>query len=463
MNFRPLLLCLIAALTLMLAGCVAPSAPAPSDSGGDAAAGEDAAASGGDVIELEFWHAMSGELGELVDELVARFNESQDGIQVTATHQGSYDDTYNALLAAMETGGIPNIIQNFDIASQTMFDTGLLIPAHELMEADGYDDSIFIPAVRDYYSDDQGMVAMAFNSSTPLLYYNEDLLAAAGIDGIEGSLSFSEFKALCDEILAAGVSEYCFTFGQVGWYFEQTLANSGGLYFNENNGRTGRATEAVFNSDVGVEVFDFYTSLIEEGYAPNLGSTWSETDSTFQTGQAAIMIDSTSDVKIIENSDFPVGTAFIPHADSSERNGVIIGGAALWLLKSDDPAENDAAWQFMKFMAEPAQQITWHTGSGYFPVRTDISDDPELVSFWEENPNFVTAIDQLATTETMVDGNVNYAVLGGRAGPFPAIRRLIVEAYSRVLDDGLSPKEALDEAATKANEELANYNAFFNE
>lgn len=459
MKSRLSIFSLIMVFAMILSACVAPTAAPAGDSSGDS--GGDAAMAGGDVVELEFWHAMSGELGELVDELVARFNASQSGIQVTATHQGSYDDTYNALLAAMETGGIPNIIQNFDIASQTMFDTGLLIPAHELMNADGYDDGIFIPAVRDYYSDDQGMVAMAFNSSTPILYYNVDMLAEAGIDSIDGSLSFSEFKAMCDQIQAAGVAEFCFTFGQVGWFFEQTLANSGGLYFNENNGRTGRATEATFNQGAGVEVFEFYTSLIQEGYAPNLSSTWSETDTTFQAGQAAIMIDSTSDVKIIENSEFPVGTAFIPHADSSERNGVIIGGAALWLLKSEDAAQNDAAWQFMKFMAEGPQQVTWHTGSGYFPVRTDISGDAELVSFWDENPNFVTAIDQLATTETMVDGNVNYAVLGGRAGPFPAIRRLIVEAYSRVLDDGLSAQEALDEAAEKANEELANYNAFF--
>jgi len=61
----------------------------------------------------------------------------------------------------------------------------------------------------------------------------------------------------------------------------------------------------------------------------------------------------------------------------------------------------------------------------------------------------------------MADGSPNYAVLGGRAGPFPAIRKLIVQAYSRVLDDGLSPQEALDEAAQKANEELSNYNSFF--
>ncbi len=202
--------------------------------------------------------------------------------------------------------------------------------------------------------------------------------------------------------------------------------------------------------------------MINEGYSPNLGATWTETDSTFTTGQAAIMIDSTSDVSIIQNSDFEVGTAFIPHADSSERNGVVIGGAALWLMDSGDADTNAAAWEFMKFMAEPQQQIDWHVGSGYFPVRKDVQESEEIQTFWAENPNFATAVDQLFTTPTtLADGTPNYAVLGGRAGPAPAVRQIIVEAYSRVLDDGLTPQEALDEAATKANDELENYNAFF--
>ncbi|MCB9162513.1 MAG: ABC transporter substrate-binding protein [Caldilineaceae bacterium] len=444
------------------AGESAPAAEAPAAEA-TAAPAEEAAAPSGDVITLEFWHAMGGNLGELVDELTQRFNDSQDAIVVNATYQGSYDDTYNALLAAFETGGEPNIIQNFDLASQTMIDTGRLVPAWQLMEAEGYDPSVFVPAVRDYYSDENGMVALAFNSSTPLIYYNQDFFDSAGITMPEGSMTFSEFKALCDEIMAAdGAPPYCFTYGQVGWYFEQMIANSGGLYFNENNGRTGRPTEVLFNQGQGVEVFTFLTDLINEGYSPNLGSTWTETDSTFTTGQAAIMIDSTSDVSIIENSDFTVGTAYIPHSDSSERNGVVIGGAALWLIDSGDPAINQAAWEFIKFMAEPEQQRTWHMGSGYFPVRMDMQNDPELQQFWDENPNFRTAIDQLFTTSTTLpDGSTNYAVLGGRAGPFPAIRRIIVETYSRVLDDGLTPQEALDEAAEKANAELENYNAFF--
>jgi sn-glycerol 3-phosphate transport system substrate-binding protein len=466
---------LILALMFAIAACTGVS-PAPAEQAAapaqeeeapvqeeEATPVEEAAAEAmDDKIELELWHAMSANLNDLVDELVARFNESQDEIVVTATFQGSYDDNYNALLAAFDSGTEPNIIQNFDLASQTMIDTGRLIPAYQLMEADGYDPDTFLPALRDYYSNEDGMIGMAFNSSTPLIYYNADMFEAAGVDPPSGSITFSEFKAMCDQLLEADVAPFCVTFGQQGWYFEQMLANSGGLYFNNDNGRTARPTEAVFSQGQGVEVFTFLTDLFKEGYAPNLGSTWTESDSTFVTQQAAAIIDSTSDVSIIENSDFNVGTAFIPHSDSSDRNGVIIGGAALWLIDSGDEAENAAAWEVMKYMAALDQQKTWHIGSGYFPVRVDAADDAELQEFWEENPNFAIAFEQLATTETtLADGSINYPVLGGRAGPFPAIRRIIVESYSRVLDDDFTPQEALDEAAEKANEELENYNAFF--
>ncbi len=436
------------------------------DSGGTTAAPTTAAptttAAPAEPVEIEFWHAMADDLGAVVQELVDRYNASQSAVKVNATFQGSYDDTYNALLAGFEAGTAPNITQNFDLAAQTMFDTGRLIPAHQLMNPG--DSDAFLAAPRDYYSDETGMVALAFNSSTPIVYYNQAMFDAAGLDAPAPDWTFSDFLATCDALQASGV-EFCVTFGTVGWYFEQILANSGGLYFNNDNGRTARATEVEFNKGQGVEVFDFLSGMIVDGYAPNLGSTWSDTDSVFFAEQAAMIFDSTAGARgFQDNATFEVSTAFIPHSDSSERNGVVIGGAALWLIDSGDDAENAAAWDFMKFMTEADQQVTWHTGTGYFPVLGTLQSSPpaELATFWDENPNFVTAIEQLATTNTVkADGSVNYAVLGGRAGPFPEIRRIIVEAYADVIDGGKTAQEALDAAAERANQTLSDYNEFF--
>jgi sn-glycerol 3-phosphate transport system substrate-binding protein len=393
------LLVLLAAFALVAAACgdssddTTTAAPATTAAPGDtttAAPAETTTAAPAttlapptEAVTIEFWHAMADDLGAVVQELVDRYNASQDIVTVNATFQGSYDDTYNALLASFEAGTEPNITQNFDLAAQTMFDTGRLIPAHQIMEAGAAD--AFLAAPRDYYSDETGMVALAFNSSTPIVYYNENMFTAAGLEAPAPDWNFSDFLAACDAIEASGV-EYCVTFGQVGWYFEQILANSGGLYFNNNNGRTDRATEVEFNKGQGVEVFDFLSGLIADGHAPNLGNTWSDTDSVFFAEQAAMIFDSTAGARgFQDNATFPVKTAFIPHSDSSDRNGVVIGGAALWLIDSEDDAEDAAAWDFMKFMTEADQQVTWHTGTGYFPVLASLQTSPpaDLSAFWD--------------------------------------------------------------------------------
>ena len=52
------------------------------------------------VTELTWWHAMGGELGKKLDEIVAKYNASQDEYKVTAVYKGSYPETMTAAIAA---------------------------------------------------------------------------------------------------------------------------------------------------------------------------------------------------------------------------------------------------------------------------------------------------------------------------------------------------------------------------
>ena len=51
-------------------------------------------------IEIQFWHAMGGVLGERVDEVVKRYNDSQTRFTVVATNKGNYDEVINGTIAA---------------------------------------------------------------------------------------------------------------------------------------------------------------------------------------------------------------------------------------------------------------------------------------------------------------------------------------------------------------------------
>ena len=157
-------------------------------------------------------------------------------VQVNATFQGTYDDTYNALLASFEAGTAPNIIQNFDLAAQTMFDTGELVPAYELMEPASPMRSWrrrgTTTRTRTGWWRWPSTPARPSCTTTPRCSRQPVWMRLRPT----GTSATSWPRVKRSRRLAC---EFCVTFGTVGWYFEQILANSGGLYFNNDNGRTG--------------------------------------------------------------------------------------------------------------------------------------------------------------------------------------------------------------------------------
>ena len=133
---------------------------------------------------VEFWHAMSGALGERVDELVDKFNKSQSEYVVRAIAKGSYDEVVNGMIAAYRAKQQPAIVQVNERGFLTMLNSNAIMPTAELMAGAGYkiDWSNFIAPVGTYYTQNGAMMAMPFNSSTPILFYNVDHFKAAGFD-----------------------------------------------------------------------------------------------------------------------------------------------------------------------------------------------------------------------------------------------------------------------------------------
>ena len=137
--------------------------------------------------EIQFWHAMGGALGEKVEEIAAGYNESQDDFEVVPTYKGNYTENMTAAIAAFRAGEQPHIVQVFEVGTATMMAAeGAVKPVHEVMNAADleWNPDAYLPAVKSYYTTPAGeMLSLPFNSSTPVLWYNRDLLDAAGIDG----------------------------------------------------------------------------------------------------------------------------------------------------------------------------------------------------------------------------------------------------------------------------------------
>lgn len=405
---------------------------------------------GGSAATVTVWHALDGAAADVFDELVAAFNARGDG-RVEPAFKGSEDDIFNELATALDTGGAPNLAQVRDLAAQAMLDTDRVVPASEFLPADVLADLV----------DGPEPLAVGLAATTPIVYLNADRFAAAGLDLPAPDWTTDAFLSACEALEADGV-DYCVTFGQIGWNFEQLLANSGGLYLAPDNGATGRATDVVFDEGPGPDAFSFLSGLLADGRAPDVGGSWTETDRVFLAGDAAMLFDATVGARTFhDEAEFEVVAANLPHTTGTDRHGVAVGGGALWLIESGDDEADRVAADFLAFLLEPEQQAAWHVGTGFLPLRRSVIDDPPAAvrAFWSAYPAYEAAVDQVASTrrDRATGTPAAHVTATPRAGPLAELRQLFVDAYGAVLDRGEDPIDALRAAADAGDAALADH------
>ena len=435
-------------LLLVLAACSSTSTgTTESDVKSD---GEETTASG-EKQEVVFWHAMSGDLETVLNDIVADYNESQEDIEVKPIFQGTYEEALTKFNTVAGTEDAPTIMQTFEVGTKYMIDSGKIQPVQKFIDEDNYDTSQWEENIANYYTVDGEQYSMPFNSSTPVLVYNKDAFKEAGLDSEKAPMTYSELKEAAKKLTKAEggeTSQYGFSILNYGWFFEEMLAEQGGHYVDNENGRKGNAEKATFNDELGLNVFELISDMYNEGTFYNVGQNWDDMRAAFQAGKIAMYLDSSAGVKaMVDNSDFEVGVSYLPIPDDAEREGVIIGGASVWMSSGINEDKQKAAWEFMKYLTTPEVQADWHVKTGYFAINPAAYDEDIVKAEWEKYPQLKVTVDQLNETKKST------ATQGALISVFPESRQKVVTAMEN-LYQGMDPKEALDQAAEETNRAL---------
>lgn len=405
-----------------------------------------------DGTTISFWHSMGGVNGQAIDTLVQKFNdENEYGITVEAEYQGSYDDALNKLKSAQIGNMGADLVQVYEIGTRFMIESGWIVPMQSMVNADEYDTSVLEPNLAAYYTINDMLYSMPFNSSTPLMYYNKDMFDAAGITEIPDSLE--AIAQIGDKLLDSGAQEVM-SLGIYGWFFEQFIGKQGLEYANNGNGRTEAATAVAFDENgAAANILNEWKNLYDLGYAPNVGKGGDAGLADFSAGKSAITLGSTASLKqILQDVDgkFEVGTAYFPKVKSTDEGGVSIGGASLWALDNSDPKKLRATWEFVKFLISPESQAFWNAETGYFPVNVDAHDEDVFKENIEKYPQFETAIDQLH------DSAPQYA--GALLSVFSEARAIVESEIESMLNGNETVDEAVDSMASQINDAIEEYN-----
>jgi sn-glycerol 3-phosphate transport system substrate-binding protein len=409
-------------------------------------------------VVVDFWHGMTGSRLAVLEEVVNGFNELDPNMQLNPVLMGTYEEGLARFLGAYPVGQEPPLIQIYEVGTQAMHDSGMIIPAYQIPERLGeeWDFGQYVGPISLYYSRDGNLWSWPFASSTSMLYYNADHFRAAGLDPNKPPTTWDEVHEYGLQLQEAGVVRDVIGFGWPDWQFEQQLALHDQPYVDNDNGRGGIATEVLWPTEFTDTLFAKWSAMAADGVWLYAGTEYSP-NSGFTSGTLTMMLQSTSSLDGIMTTvgdDFEVRTAFIPRFEEYPRGNSIIGGNSLYVSNNASDEELRVIFEFFKYIAQPEVDVFWHKNTGYFPSTNAALKQLMDEGWFQESPNHLTAFLQILSGRTD-NGNV----IGSRIGPFVDARdhiRIAMQDAAR----GDAPRVALDRAADRINVLLTEYLEF---
>ncbi|MFW5748003.1 MAG: ABC transporter substrate-binding protein [Chloroflexota bacterium] len=356
------------------------------------------------VVDFYWASAVEGDLPLIFELYAQEFEANNPGIDINSVYTGSYNQTRDTILAEGDEP-IVDVAVMLAIDLYSFIEDSYIIPLTPLIDemeesSEWYDD--FFPAFWTNSLDAEGVVwSVPFQRSTPIMFYNANLLAENGFEVPRNNEELIEVaQALTTEdrwglmVPVAGVFP--------SWMFQSFAAAYGQALVDDD------PTQVYFNTPEVLAAVEFVTRLgmpVEDGgfgVGPMGGSAWGETPQAFTAGQAAMIYHTTGSLtNILQNADFEVGTAFLPSGPATEDGtgyGTPTGGGNLYLFDdgSKTEAEIAAAWEWIKFLSSPEVQSDWGASTGYIAARESAWELDPLASLAEEFPQYAVTRDHLA-------------------------------------------------------------------
>jgi multiple sugar transport system substrate-binding protein len=384
----------------------------------------------GPNVSLAFWNGFTGGDGPFMRELVDQFNSENQNIKVSMNTL-QWSDFYPKVPTAVQSGNGPDIaIMHIDQLA-TNAARRVIIPVDEVATVLEYQEDDFAPAVWQAGVYKEQRFGIPLDVHPLLFYYNQKEMQKAGIT--EPPKDRASFEAALKEMKSAGVQNPFWvssTFpAHLMWW--SLIHQFGGTPFNED------ATQAQFNSEAGVEALTWQAGNIQQGYSPKNVASDAEAIA-FRQGKNALtwngiwMMNEWAKVKSLEWGSAPlpqIGSQ--PAVWASSHNFVVTSQA------QKDPNKLQASKVFISWISD--HSIDW-AKAGQIAARASVRESPEF---------------QALEVQSIAAQQLDYVKFPPAV---PGIGDLTIPTWELAVNEVVlgkkSPKAALDEATSKANQLL---------
>lgn len=390
---------------------------------------------------VTFWHVYTKNFGApVIKQMVDDFNKSQDKIIVKEVYNPDmYPGLMKNLQADVASGKSPSIAmigynyldyfdQNFKYAQPTQLEK-------DSDKDKDYLEKNFLPNVLSLAKVGDKQVGVPFSISAPILYYNPDLFTAAGLDPQNGPKTWQDVKedakAIHDKT------------GNYGFYMQEYQDNwaTQGL-LTSNGAQILKDKKAVFASPESTEAYQLYQDMVIKDQSA-LHIAADEGIASFYSGKVGMLLGTSAKIgTVTKSSNFNVMAC--PFPAFGDKKVQIPAGGNFLAVTAQSKEEQQAAWEFIKFIMQPKYLAQWTINTGYLPPRQEVADDPAIKEAIAKTPALKVAFDELPTLTPWVSfpGDV-----GVKA------EKMFADARDKILS-GEEPGAVLKKAQDDMNELL---------
>jgi multiple sugar transport system substrate-binding protein len=349
-----------------------------------------------------------------------------------------YDEGHQAMLRAAITNQLPDIyFPGFDLMDElidVLDKRGQIVDIGPRLAAEPADwrHANYTDAMIKLGQAHGKQYGLAVNASLPIMYFNADLVKKAGGDPAHMPDTWDGVIALAGKIAATspGTSGMSFDINVYpgNWLFQSILDQAGARMLDDSG------KDIAFDNAIGRKVMTNLRRFVTEGKMTLLDLEASRQQ--FLAGQTGLFFDTPARLRLITDSvgsHFKLGTAVFP-IDDKAKGGIPTGGCAI-IITTKDPAKQNAAWEYAKFITGPeAQKIIVET-TGYLPLNKRASGPDFLGPFYDRNPNF-------RTVSLQADRAVAWQ---GYRGDAVRIWRMQRDIIASVMRGQVTPDEGLEQ------------------
>jgi multiple sugar transport system substrate-binding protein len=332
---------------------------------------------------VTFWESMGGDLGKTLTQIVDTFNSQHANIEVKAIYVGSYSTLQEKLLASAVGGGLPTISQVYSNWTAALMKSNVIQPMQTFIDnpqiglSQSQLNDIWEPFLKANTWNGK-IYTLPFNKSIYIMFVNQDALALAGVS-IPKTVPelINDLPLLTIKDSSGKVIQYALGLRTTVDTYEIFLRQNGADFINSDY------TKATLDTPVALETLQTLVNMIKSGDVLGQGGYL---DGPFGNGQIAMYIDTSAGLSYTANS---VGGKFswtIAPVPAWKTQAPPFAGTDLAIFNTATTEEQQAAWEFVKFLLSPQIQAFWAIKTGYLPVTKSAIETQAWKDYAASNP-----------------------------------------------------------------------------